>query len=47
MTSNIPGVTHGHSQDLWLRKATAVVPMAMLPGMGYMLAIYCIPEYYL
>ena len=36
------GVTHGYTRDLWLRKATAIVPMALLPWMGYMLAIYCL-----
>ena len=41
------GWSHGYSQSLWLRKATALIPMALLPWMGYMLAIYCIPEYYM
>ena len=40
------GVTDGYTQSLWLRKATALVPMVLLLWMGFMLAIYCIPAYY-
>lgn len=41
------GVTHGYSTSMWARKATAVLPLALVPWLGYMLAIYCIPAYYL
>jgi len=41
------GMKHGYSQSLWMRKATALCPMALLPWMGYMIAIYCIPDYYM
>lgn len=40
------GMTHGYQEDVWTHKSCAVVPMALLPWLGYMLAVYCIPAYY-
>lgn len=39
-------MNHGYEQDVLVRKTAALVPMGLLPWLCYMVAIYCIPEYY-
>lgn len=39
-------VDHGYEWELIHRKSCWLVPWCLLPWLGYMLAIYCIPEYY-
>jgi len=40
-------VDHGYEWDLMARKASWIVPCGLLPWIGFMLAVDCIPEYYL
>jgi hypothetical protein len=40
------GISHGYEEDVWIHKACALIPLALLPWVGYMLAIDCIPRYY-